>query len=243
MLRSVHYTYTNQRGLFELSLAVNQGEVCGILGANGAGKSTAFKLIAGLLKPQRGQIFLSGQDVTHQPLWKRARQGLGYLSQEGALFDQLTVIENIKAAQLAPKDKVYQQGMHDDSAPDIMEIMRYLGILDLSNTKVAVLSGGERRRVELARLIALKPKVVLLDEPFAALDPHTISAMRNVIFMLKKRRVAVLLTDHQVYQAMPLCDRVYLLHEGKLVVEGSPQDVQKDQNAQILYLGVPEASS
>ena len=124
-----------------------------------------------------------------------------------------------------------------------MEIMGYLGITDLSHTKVSLLSGGERRRVELARLIALKPKVVLLDEPFAALDPHTISAMRNVIFMLKKRRVAVLLTDHQVHQAMSLCDRVYLLHEGKLIVEGSPQDVQQDQNAQILYLGVPHVSS
>ena len=242
MLRSVHYAYPSQRGIHELSLSVNHGEICGILGSNGAGKSTAFKIISGLIKPQRGRVFLNGRNVSHLPLWKRARLGLGYLSQEGALFDQLTVMENIEAAQLAPKDMTHTQALQNDNDPDITEIMNNLGISNLSTVKVSNLSGGERRRVELARLIALKPQVVLLDEPFAALDPHTISTMRNVIFMLKKRNVAVLLTDHQVHQAMSLCDRVYLLHEGKLIVEGSPQYVQQDRNAQILYLGVPHAS-
>ncbi|MCA9537907.1 MAG: LPS export ABC transporter ATP-binding protein [Myxococcales bacterium] len=215
--------------LHDLSLHVEPGEVVGLLGPNGAGKTTAFRLIAGLLRPHAGEVRLDDVDVTRWPLWRRARAGLGYLPQQSTLFRRLTVAANIEVAlRHLPADerRARRAAMLDE-----------FGLGALSAAKGATLSGGERRRVEIVRALAAAPKVLLVDEPFAGLDPRSAAGVAAHLRALTPRGVGVLLTDHDVRQALEVCDRIYILADGTLLRAGTAGAVAADAEVRARYLG------
>lgn len=227
--RDLRYLYPRgERGLRGLTLSVSPGEIVGLIGPNGAGKSTAFELIAGGLRPQRGAVLIAGEEVTRLPLWRRARRGLGYVSQGGALFEGLTCLDDLRCA-------AWEAPQGPEAAA--REALERLGLSHLAQQRVAALSGGERKRLALARLIAQRARLALLDEPFAALDPLALAAIRAALFVLRELGVGVLLTDHQAPLALSLCDRVAVLFEGALIAEGAPDAVSRDPRAQELYFG------
>lgn len=234
--RSLTYLYRvrsgeTARGLRSLNLNVKRGEVVGLLGSNGAGKSTAFELIAGERRPQQGDVYLEGIRCGSLPLWKRARLGLAYLSQKPSIFERMTVIDNIATALNEVKK------IDPKRVQDIQQIVLDVGLEQRANQRAQALSGGERQRLAIARLMAMAPKVFLLDEPFTALDPCALDAMRTIIFMLKEKGVGILLTDHRAEYTFSLCDRVYLLSEGEILTSGSPDEVCKHPTVQATYLG------
>ncbi len=223
------YAYGQRCVLKELSIRVNSGEIVGLLGPNGAGKTTAFKLLAGLLPSGGATIKVDGHSISGHPIWKRAKSGLIYVPQRPTVLSDFTVSENIEfgLAHLA-KDK---------KANARTNILETFGLSELASARGHTLSGGERRRVELARAFAMSPKVLLADEPFAALDPLAKAGVSKLLRGFCDQGVGVLLTDHDVAQALALCDRIYILFEGKVICTGSPEEVAEDPRVRDTYLG------
>jgi lipopolysaccharide export system ATP-binding protein len=214
-----------------VSLRLRRGEVAGLLGPNGAGKTTTFYMITGLIQPDYGAIFLDGEDITGQPMYQRARMGVGYLPQEASIFRGLTVEENVLAVvEMREKSNAKAR----DSVTRLLEELR---IEHLRKSPAVSLSGGERRRVEIARALASEPSFMLLDEPFAGIDPLAIADIREVIGYLKSRGIGILITDHNVRETLEIIDRASIIHAGEVLFEGSPQDVIDDPEVRRVYLG------
>ena len=216
----------------DVSIRVNQGEIIGLLGPNGAGKTTTFYMIIGLINPTKGQVFISDTDITKYPMYKRARSGIGYLPQETSIFKKLTVEENIfvlwELLNTYPKDQYEKQ---------IKLLLDEMKITHLRKEKGYVLSGGEKRRVEIMRSLAINPKFILLDEPFAGIDPLAIQDIQDIILHLKKRGIGIIITDHNVRETLKITDRAYILHDGKLLTEGDSKMLIRDPVARKFYLG------
>lgn len=214
-----------------VSLSVQRGEAVGLLGPNGAGKTTCFYLIVGLVRPDYGRISLDGADITTLPMYRRARLGLGYLPQEASIFRGLSVEENIRAAlEVAEPDRDRREAMLD-------ELLAEFSISHLRRTPSLALSGGERRRVEIARSLASHPNFILLDEPLAGIDPIAVGEIRDLVAHLKDREIGVLITDHNVRETLEIIDRAYILHDGQVMMEGKPQDIVAHDGVRRVYLG------
>ncbi len=215
----------------DVSLVVRRGEAVGLLGPNGAGKTTCFYIITGLLAPDSGSIYLDGQDVTELPMYRRARLGVGYLPQEASIFRGLSVENNIRAAlEVLETDRERREAMLED-------LLAEFSISHLRRTPSLALSGGERRRVEIARALASQPGFILLDEPLAGIDPIALGEIRDLVSHLKDRGVGVLITDHNVRETLDIIDRAYILHEGRVLTSGAPADVVDHDDVRRVYLG------
>ena len=214
-----------------VSIEVNQGEIVGLLGPNGAGKTTTFYMIVGLIKPNEGQIFLEDQEITKEPVYKRAQKGVGYLAQEASVFRRLSVEDNIKAVlQMTDFPKDYQAERLENLIEEfrLTKVRKSLGIQ---------LSGGERRRTEIARAVAINPKFTLLDEPFAGVDPIAVEDIQSIVATLKNKNIGVIITDHNVHETLSITDRTYLLFEGRILKAGSAEDLANDEMVRKVYLG------
>ena len=216
----------------DLSLEVSQGEIVGILGPNGAGKTTSFNMIVGIVSPSSGCIILDDKDITHMPMYQRARVGIGYLPQEASVFRGLTVEENILAQQELNKSL-----SRKERYKRVEELMNDFSITHIRKSKGKVLSGGERRRVELARLLAISPKFVLLDEPFAGVDPLAVMEIQSLIYQLKQSNIGILITDHNVNETLSITDNSYLIFNGKVLMHGTPEELVANEDVKNLDLG------
>ncbi|VUZ83856.1 ABC transporter [Candidatus Methylomirabilis lanthanidiphila] len=214
-----------------VSISLEAGEVVGLLGPNGAGKTTTFYMVLGLLKPDRGQVMLNGEDVTDLPVYKRARKGLGFLPQEPSIFRKLTVEQNVMAILEILDLSEEERRQRLDS------LLQELGLTHLAKSKAYTLSGGERRRAEITRALVTSPDFMLLDEPFAGIDPIAIADIQGIIARLKQRGVGVLITDHNVRETLQIVDRAYLIYEGRVLVAGTAQELASDERAREIYLG------
>jgi lipopolysaccharide export system ATP-binding protein len=229
--RDIHKTYGERMVVKGLSLRVDSGEVVGLLGPNGAGKTTTFYSLAGFIRPEEGAILVDGVDVTAEPMYARARLGLGYLAQEPTVFKGLTVEENLRAVlERTVKSKL-------DQMRRVKELLEEFGLWDLRRQKAWTLSGGEKRRLEVARAMIRDPKLILLDEPFVGIDPITVGELKTIIKKLVKGGIGVLITDHNVRETLPIIDRAYLIYDGRILVEGSSKKLLDDPKARELYLG------
>ena len=228
---SILKKYGSKKVVNHVSLNVKQGEIVGLLGPNGAGKTTTFYSIVGLIKPDSGMVYLAGENITKLPMYQRARKGIGYLAQEASVFRNLTVKDNILAVLENTKFSKKQQS---DRAN---ELMKEFGLNDIQNSMGGVLSGGERRRTEIARALATEPKFILLDEPFAGVDPIAVEEIQNIVYSLKKRNIGILITDHNVDETLSITDRSYLMFEGKLLKSGTSEELASDEQVRQLYLG------
>jgi len=223
--------YRRKPVLRDVSLQLSRGEVVGLLGPNGAGKTTCFYCVAGLLRPETGKILVDGYDVTRLPMFRRAQLGVGYLPQEASIFRGLSVESNILAIlELHEPDRATQQNRLD-------ELLADFSITHLRRAPALALSGGERRRVEIARCLAANPKYILLDEPFAGVDPIAVNDIRSLVVALKERGIGVLITDHNVRDTLEIVDRAYILHDGAVIMSGTPAQVVGDTNVRRVYLG------
>jgi lipopolysaccharide export system ATP-binding protein len=224
-------TYSGRRVVNDVSIEVQAGEVVGLLGPNGAGKTTTFYMIVGLTRPDAGTVTLGGEEMTGLPMYERARRGIGYLPQEPSIFRKLTVEQNILAIletlNLAPAER----------AQRLRRLLDELGIARLARSKALSLSGGERRRVEITRALALSPAFMLLDEPFAGIDPIAVVDIQSIVTQLKKRGIGVLITDHNVRETLGICDRAYILNDGAVLEEGAPERIAESKQAREIYLG------
>ena len=224
-------SYKNRVIIRDVTLDLARGEVVGLLGPNGSGKTTSFYAIAGLIIPEAGQVIIDGQDVTGLPMYRRARLGIGYLPQEMSIFRGLSVEDNILAIlDISVKDGHKRRER-------LEELLSDFSIEHLRRAPALALSGGERRRVEIARCLAANPRYLLLDEPFAGVDPISVGDIRNLVTELKTRGIGVLITDHNVRETLEIVDRAYILHEGTMLMSGSPGDVVQNENVRRVYLG------
>ncbi|HUF56541.1 MAG TPA: LPS export ABC transporter ATP-binding protein [Thermohalobaculum sp.] len=224
-------SYRRRPVVRDVSLRLDRGEVVGLLGPNGAGKTTCFYMVIGLIPADAGKITLDGLDISRLPMYRRARLGLGYLPQEASIFRGLTVEQNILAVlELVERDRVRRAARLD-------ELLGEFSITHLRHTPSPALSGGERRRVEIARCLAADPSFILLDEPFAGVDPIAVNDIRTLVRHLKSREIGVLITDHNVRETLGIIDRAYILHDGKVLMSGSPEEVVRDENVRRVYLG------
>lgn len=214
-----------------VSFTVRQGEIIGLLGKNGAGKTTTFRMTIGMITPDEGTIRFSGRDVTHLPMFRRARLGMGYLSQESSVFRGLTVEQNLNAI-LETTDL-----SHSERVRTRDELVTEFGLAKLRNSKAAVLSGGEKRRLEIARALITNPKLILLDEPFSGVDPIAVSDIQQIIFRLKERGISILLTDHNVRETLNTTDRSFIILDGRIIAQGTLDEILSDKNAREHYLG------
>ena len=214
-----------------VDIHVKSGEIVGLLGLNGAGKTTSFYMMVGFIRPTSGNVFIDGDDVTALPMYERARHGLGYLAQEPTIFKGLTVEENLLA--------VLERILEDKQAQKkrVADLLEEFGLARLAKQKAWTLSGGERRRMEIARCMISNPQIILLDEPFVGIDPITVADLRKMIFKLKDKGIGILITDHNVRETLPLTERAYLIYDGKILVEGDQNTLLNDPNARKLYLG------
>ena len=229
--RHLQKTYSGRRVVDDVSFDVGQGEVVGLLGANGAGKTTSFYMMVGLERPENGRIFLNGQDVTGLPMYLRARLGLGYLPQEPSIFRKMTAEQNILAVlETTPLNRSRRFERLD-------ELLEEFGITHVRKIRGDALSGGERRRVEIARCLATEPQYILLDEPFAGIDPLAIDDIREIILYLKQQGIGIFITDHNVRETLAITDRAYIMTEGKILRSGQPEELVQDENVRRLYLG------
>ena len=224
--------YRSREVVRDLSLNIKSGEVVGLLGPNGAGKTTAFYMIVGLIRCDRGKIILNGSDVTRLPVHSRARKGLGYLPQEASVFRKLTVADNIRAI-LQTRSDLDRGARHSV----LEELLKEFHIAHVRDSLGVALSGGERRRVEIARALAAEPKFVLLDEPFAGVDPISVIDIQRIIGHLTERGIGVLITDHNVRETLGICGHAYILHNGTLMAAGGPEEILADQKVREVYLG------
>jgi lipopolysaccharide export system ATP-binding protein len=229
--RSLEKSYRGRHAVQQVSIEITQGQVVGLLGPNGAGKTTTFYMIAGVLRPDRGQIILDGRDITRLPMHRRAQAGLGYLAQERSIFRKMTVEENLLAVmELLPLSK---QERHER----LERLLQELGIQHVRKSMGYALSGGESRRAEIARALVLDPAIILLDEPFAGVDPIAVADIQSIIRQLAERNIGILITDHNVRETFGIIDYGYIMNEGALLVEGSPQILAADPQARRVYLG------
>ena len=223
--------YGNKWVVRNVDLKLNKGEIVGLLGPNGAGKTTTFYMITGMIKPTKGHIFLDDKDITRDPMYKRSRKGIGYLSQEPSIFGKLSVEDNIRLI-LELGDLTKQ-----DQEEKINSLLEDLSISHLRKNKGGSLSGGERRRVEICRTLAIDPDFILLDEPFAGVDPIAVEDIQSIVYSLKNRNIGVLITDHNVRETLSITDRSYLLFEGEILKSGTSDELANDPDARRLYLG------
>ena len=224
-------TFRKRPVLRDVSLSVRRGEAVGLLGPNGAGKTTCFYLITGLIAPDYGTIAIDGHDITDLPMYRRARLGVGYLPQEASIFRGLSVENNIRAVlEVVEPIREKREIMLDD-------LLAEFSITHLRRTPAPALSGGERRRVEIARALASQPSFILLDEPLAGIDPIAVSDIRDLVFHLKDRGIGVLITEHNVRETLEIIDRAYILHEGAVLMEGTPEDIVVHEDVRRVYLG------
>ena len=215
----------------DVSINVKQGEIVGLLGPNGAGKTTTFYSIVGLIKPDEGSVYLGGKDIISLPMFQRARNGIGYLAQEASVFRNLSVRDNILAV-------LEHQGISKEKQEEKVEVlMKEFGLVEISDSMGKVLSGGERRRTEIARALATDPKFILLDEPFAGVDPIAVEEIQSIVNSLKKKDIGILITDHNVDETLSITDRSYLMFEGKLLKSGTSEELAADEQVRKLYLG------
>jgi lipopolysaccharide export system ATP-binding protein len=223
--------YTTRPVVRNVTIALRRGEAVGLLGPNGAGKTTTFYMIVGLVKPDTGSISLDGADITSLPMYRRARLGIGYLPQEASVFRGLNVEQNVMAAlEVVEPDRDRRDMMLD-------ELLAEFGIGHLRRTPALALSGGERRRVEIARALATQPAYILLDEPLAGIDPIAVNEIRDLVSHLKDRGIGVLITDHNVRETLGIIDRAYIMHDGRMLMEGSPDEVVAHEDVRRFYLG------
>ena len=223
--------YKTRTVVDHVSIEVNQGEIVGLLGPNGAGKTTTFYMIVGLIKPNEGSIFLENKELTKEPVYKRAQEGVGYLAQEASVFRRLSVEDNIRAVlQMTDFSKEYQKERLENLIEEfrLSKVRKSLGIQ---------LSGGERRRTEIARAVAINPKFILLDEPFAGVDPIAVEDIQSIVATLKDKTIGVIITDHNVHETLSITDRTYLLFEGRILKAGSAEDLANDEMVRKVYLG------
>ncbi|MCE7067231.1 LPS export ABC transporter ATP-binding protein [Dyadobacter sp. CY326] len=214
-----------------VSYQVEQGEIVGLLGPNGAGKTTSFYMAVGLVKPNSGKVYLDDKDITSLPMYKRARLGLGYLAQEASVFRSLTVEENIRAVlEMTDMSRA-------DQKLKVEELLEEFHLTHVRKSKGMVLSGGERRRTEIARSLAVDPKFILLDEPFAGVDPIAVEDIQSIVAKLKHKNIGILITDHNVNETLSITDRAYLLFEGKILKQGSAEELAEDEVVRRVYLG------
>lgn len=224
-------TYSNRTVVNHVSVNVKQGEIVGLLGPNGAGKTTSFYMVVGLIKPDEGQVFLNEEDITKLPMYKRAQLGIGYLPQEASVFRNLTVEDNIKAVlEMTDLTKAEQK----QKLEDLLDEFR---LHHVRKNQGDSLSGGERRRTEIARALAVDPKFILLDEPFAGVDPIAVEDIQMVVARLKYKNIGILITDHNVNETLSICDRAYLLIDGKIFKHGTAEELADDEQVRKLYLG------
>jgi len=229
--------YGSRKVVHDVSLQVQKGEVVGLLGPNGAGKTTSFYMIVGLVRGDGGQILIDGKDVTRMPIHKRSRMGLSYLPQEASIFRKLTVAENVRAIlELQTNDQ--GQGLSSaDLEKRLTELLSDLRVDHLRDSPAVALSGGERRRVEIARALATDPRFILLDEPFAGIDPIAVIEIQRIIAFLKQRGIGVLITDHNVRETLGICDHAYIISEGRVLAEGTPEEIVANTEVRRVYLG------
>ena len=235
--RHLQKSYGSRQVVFDVSVKVEKGEVVGLLGPNGAGKTTSFYMIVGLVRTDGGQILIDGEDVTRMPIHRRARMGLSYLPQEASIFRKLTVAENVRA--------VLELQLNEDGKPlnnaeisaRLQALLKDLRVDHLHDSPALALSGGERRRVEIARALATEPRFILLDEPFAGIDPIAVIEIQRIIAFLKERGIGVLITDHNVRETLGICDHAYIISEGRVLAQGTPQDIVNNADVRRVYLG------
>ncbi|MBL7922749.1 MAG: LPS export ABC transporter ATP-binding protein [Bacteroidia bacterium] len=223
--------YKRRTVVDNVSIRVEQGEIVGLLGPNGAGKTTTFYMTVGLIKPNEGHIFLDDADITSEPMYKRAQMGIGYLAQEASVFRKLSVEDNIRAVlEMTGRSKEEQNQKTE-------ELLAEFGLQKIRKSRGDVLSGGERRRTEIARCLAVNPKFILLDEPFAGVDPIAVEDIQGIVYKLKEKNIGILITDHNVHETLTITDRAYLLFEGRILKEGTAQDLANDEQVRRVYLG------
>lgn len=230
-VRGLRKSYRRRAVIRDVSMDLRRGEVVALLGPNGSGKTTCFYSIAGLVTPEGGQVLLDGKDVTLLPMYRRARLGIGYLPQEMSIFRGLSVEDNINAIlEISERDRTRR-------SEKLEELLSEFSITHLRRASALALSGGERRRVEIARCLAADPKYVLLDEPFAGVDPISVNEIRSLVTDLKTRGIGVLITDHNVRETLEIVDRAYILHDGQVLMSGTADEVIRDENVRRVYLG------
>src|SRR3989339_516228 len=225
-------SYKRRQVVADVSLSLSTGEIVGLLGPNGAGKTTCFYMMVGLISADNGKVFLNETDITYFPIHQRARMGIGYLPQEASIFRKLTAEKNIKAVLELRKDLNKQK--QNQMLEDLLDEFHIKHIRDVQGIS---LSGGERRRVEIARALAMKLKFILLDEPFAGIDPISVVDIKNIITHLSNRNIGILITDHNVRETLDICQRAYILHEGHTIAEGNPQHILEHEKVREVYLG------
>ena len=230
-IRSLVKSYRSRKVVNKVTLEIKQGEIIGLLGPNGAGKTTTFYMVVGLTRPDDGQVFLNDEDITNFPMHKRAIKGVSYLPQEPSVFRKLTVEENLLAVLESQKLSTF------DRKKKARSLLRELNILHIKDSMAYSLSGGERRRVEISRALATSPIFVLLDEPFAGIDPIAVSDIQSIVSQLKNRGIGVLITDHNVRETLSITDRAYIINEGKIISSGSPHQIVQDEKVKQIYLG------
>jgi len=228
----LHKQYGSRMVVKNVDISVNQKEVVGLLGPNGAGKTTTFYMITGMVKPTKGNIYLDDDDITNDPMYKRARKGVGYLAQEPSIFSKLTVENNLKLVLEMRKDL-----SKDEQNDKLDSLLDDFSVASLRKSKGGTLSGGERRRVEIARTLCMDPDFVLLDEPFAGVDPIAVEEIQSIVNSLKERNIGVLITDHNVRETLSITDRSYLLFNGQILKSGNSEFLANDKEAKRLYLG------
>tara|TARA_Y100000385_G_scaffold209301_1_gene217124 strand:+ start:907 stop:1653 length:747 start_codon:yes stop_codon:yes gene_type:complete len=229
--QGIFKSYKGRKVVNDISIEVNQGEIVGLLGPNGAGKTTSFYMIVGLIKPDGGKISLDNSEITTLPMYMRAQKGIGYLAQEASVFRKLSIEDNIKAVlELTSLSK-------EEQSTRMESLLNEFNLQKIRKSRGDLLSGGERRRTEIARALATDPKFVLLDEPFAGVDPIAVEDIQKIISHLKKRNIGILITDHNVQETLAITDRTYLMFEGNILKSGKPEDLAHDEMVRKLYLG------
>ncbi len=230
-IRNLVKSYRSRKVVNKVTLEIKQGEIIGLLGPNGAGKTTTFYMVVGLTRPDDGQVFLNDEDITNFPMHKRAKMGVSYLPQEPSVFRKLTVEENLLAVLESQKLSTF------DRKKKARSLLRELNILHIKDSMAYSLSGGERRRVEISRALATSPIFILLDEPFAGIDPIAVSDIQSIVSQLKNRGIGVLITDHNVRETLNITDRAYIINEGQIISSGSPHQIVQDEKVKQIYLG------
>ncbi len=230
-LQKLVKAYYGKKAVNLVSLDVEGGMVTGLLGPNGAGKTTTFYMTVGMIKPDDGHVFINGEDITYLPMYLRARKGVGYLPQEASIFKKLSVMQNVMAIlEILPITKSEQKKRAN-------MLLDELSIKHLANQKAGLLSGGERRRLEITRSLSVNPSFILLDEPFAGIDPLAVNDIKKIIKQLKQRDIGILISDHNVRETLEVCDHAYILNEGKVIESGSPEKIAQSEIARRIYLG------
>ncbi|MFL2633632.1 MAG: LPS export ABC transporter ATP-binding protein [Candidatus Marisimplicoccus sp.] len=229
--KEISKSYRGRRVVDSISIKVNQGEIVGLLGPNGAGKTTSFYMIVGIIKPEDGDIYLNDEVISKYPMYQRSQRGIGYLAQEESVFRKLSIEDNIlgvlEFSDLSKKEQKIKAE----------QLMEEFGLIKIRKNRGDLLSGGERRRTEIARALANDPKFLLLDEPFAGVDPIAVEDIQSIISVLKNKNIGILITDHNVQETLAITDRTYLMFEGKILKEGIPEDLAKDEMVRKVYLG------